>query len=155
MLYQSDARLPPDEREDSKLRIEFRTQIQDLHIKLGQVARTDALKAFDENHRAPTLGWPFHGRLTSEQLAHELLLDQTFQLDESGSCSIDNPMFYHIRDSIQRAFWDSHVDDLQLAIPCYARVLRVLAEIRDGIADLWGSNELHLHVAPLVPCKNK
>jgi len=33
------------------------------------------------------------------------------------------------------------VDDLRLATPCYVRVLRVLAEIRDGINDLAGSRE--------------
>jgi hypothetical protein len=40
-----------------------------------------------------------------------------------------------------QAFWDSLVDDLRLATPCYVRVLRVLAEIRDGIMDLAGSRE--------------
>ena len=33
------------------------------------------------------------------------------------------------------------MDDLRLATPCYVRVLRVLAEIRDGINDLTGSRE--------------
>ena len=41
----------------------------------------------------------------------------------------------------REAFWDSLVDDLRLAAPCYVRVLRVLAEIRDGISDLAGGRE--------------
>jgi hypothetical protein len=40
-----------------------------------------------------------------------------------------------------QAFWDSLVDDLALAVPCYTRVLRVLGEIRDGIKDMAGSRE--------------
>ena len=39
---------------------------------------------------------------------------------------------------IEQAFWDSLVDDLKLTTPCYVRVLRVLAEIRDGIAEVGG-----------------
>jgi hypothetical protein len=77
--------------------------------------------------------------MTNEQLAHELLLDPTFQLDESGGCSVENPVFHRIRESFHQAFWDSLVDDLRLATPCYVRVLRVLAEIRDGISELAGS----------------
>ena len=38
-----------------------------------------------------------------------------------------------------QAFWNSLVDDLILTPPCYVRALRVLGEIRDGIADLGGS----------------
>ena len=33
------------------------------------------------------------------------------------------------------------MDDLRLETPCYVRVFRVLAEIRDGICDLAGSRE--------------
>jgi hypothetical protein len=42
---------------------------------------------------------------------------------------------------VEQKFWDSLIDDLKLASPCYVRVLRVMAEIRDGIADLAGSRE--------------
>ena len=79
--------------------------------------------------------------MTNEQLAHELLLDRTFQLDEGGGCSAENPVFQRIRESFHQAFWDSLVDDLKLSTPCFVRVLRVLAEIRDGISDLAGSRE--------------
>ena len=34
------------------------------------------------------------------------------------------------------------MDDLRLATPCYVRVLRALAEIRDGIVDLTGNREM-------------
>jgi len=162
-LYQAEEHLPPDEPEDSKLKIEFRTQIERLRSKLQQIAGVDALNQFDEQRRAgqipgggtggPGGGGPggaggagsayaaLPGRMTNEQLAHELLLDPTFQLDESGGCSVENPVFHRIRESFHQAFWDSLVDDLKLAAPCYVRVLRVLAEIRDGINDLAGSRE--------------
>ena len=77
--------------------------------------------------------------MTNEQLAHELLLDPTFQLDANGGCSAENPVFHRIRESFHQAFWDSLVDDLKLTPPCYVRVLRVLAEVRDGISELTGS----------------
>ena len=137
-LYEAEARLPPEEQEDSKLRVQFRARIQELRTKLLQVAGPDALRAFDENPRAPGASLPRF--FTSEQLAHELLLDPTFQLEEYGGRN--NLGFHHARDMFQRAFWESLVDDLQLATPCYSRVLRVLGEIRDGVANLQGSNEL-------------
>ena len=137
-LYEAEARLPPEEREDSKLRVQFRAQIQELRAKLLQVAGPDALRAFDENPRAPGASLP---RLyTNEQLAHELLLDPTFQLEEYGGRN--NLELHHTRDMFQRAFWESLVDDLQLATPCYSRVLHVLGEIRNGVANLQGPNEL-------------
>ena len=159
-LYQAQERLPPDEPDDSKLSIEFRTQIERLRTKLRQIAGEDALSQLDGQRRAGLVpkgdrgglggGGPggaggaggayaaLPGRMNSEQLAHELLLDPGFQLDESGGCGAENPVFDRIRESFHQAFWDSLVDDLRLAAPCYARVLRVLAEIRDGISELAG-----------------
>ena len=163
-LYQAEEHLPPDEPEDSKLKIEFSTQIERLRGKLQQIAGADVLTRFDEQRRAGQVpggsgggggagnggggaggaGGAYAalpGRMTNEQLAHELLLDPTFQLDESGGCSVENPVFHRIRESFHQAFWDSLVDDLRLAAPCYVRVLRVLGEIRDGISDVAGSRE--------------
>jgi hypothetical protein len=80
------------------------------------------------------------GRMTNEQLAHELLLDQRFQLDDAGGSEVENPACHRIRESFHKAFWDSLVDDLMLhPNPCYFRMIRVLGEIRDGIADLAGT----------------
>ena len=160
-LYQAEEHLPPDEPKDSKLRIEFTAQITRLRSKLAQIAGQEALDKFDEDRRAGILaggggGGPggngggsggggayaaLPGRMTNEQLAHELLLDPAFQLDEAGGCNIDNPVFLRIRESFHRAFWDSLVDDLKLSTPCYVRVLRVLSEVRDGISDLTGTRE--------------
>ena len=129
-LYQAEEHLPPAEPTDSKLRLEFRTQIDRLRTKLSQIAGPEALEQFDTQRRAgqpsgsgsgggPPGGggggggssaaagvggsgsgssagvgsgagaaglssgaYPsLPGRMTNEQLAHELLLDPTFQLD--------------------------------------------------------------------------
>lgn len=42
------------------------------------------------------------GRINTEQLAHELLLDPTFQLDEGGRYSIDNPGLSRIQVSFKQ-----------------------------------------------------
>jgi hypothetical protein len=79
--------------------------------------------------------------MSNEQLAHELLLKPTFQLTEAtaGGCEVINEE--RIRASFQEAFWKSLADDLWLSPPCYVRVLRVLADVRDGIAELAGERE--------------
>ena len=74
--------------------------------------------------------------MSNEKLSHELLLDSTFQLDEGGGCSAENPVFHSIRQTFHHAFWDSLVCNLRLDTPCYVRVLRVLTEIQDGIYNL-------------------
>jgi hypothetical protein len=153
-LYQAEDNLPADEPEDSKLKIEFRTQIERLRSKLQQIAGPDALRVFDQERsgggggRAVAMRYAggaagvystIPDRMTNEQLAHELLRDQAFQLDDKGGSSAENPVFHRIRESFHQAFWSSLADDLRLESPCYVRVLRVLREIRDGIIDLAGS----------------
>jgi hypothetical protein len=149
-LHQAEKHLPPDEPEDSRLKVEFREQIARLRGKLQQIAGPEALSKFDEELQKGSLvvegtaaveGSSYAalpGRMTNEQLAHELLLDPTFQLDETGGIHVENSVFNRIRESFHKAFWDSLVDDLKLAVPCYVRVLRVLVEVRDGIVDLVG-----------------
>ncbi len=150
-LYNAQQHLPPDEPEDSKLKVEFRTQIERLRAKLQQIAGADALAEFDANHtvhsacaggcNALSSYATMSGRMTNEQLAHELLLYPAFQLDESGGSEVENPVYHRIRESFHQAFWNSLVDDLRLPTPCYVRVLRVLSEVRDGISDLAGAPE--------------
>ena len=105
-------------------------------------------------------------RVSNEQLAHELLLDPAFQLSDDGDVA-ENPVAHRIRASFHRvsvcyggascsgvcgsvclnivllpqAFWDSLASDLSFTPPCYVRVLRVLREIRDGVAEVSGARE--------------
>jgi len=48
---QAEGHLPPNEPEDSKLKIEFRTQIERLRSKLQQIAGADALIKFDRDRQ--------------------------------------------------------------------------------------------------------
>ena len=149
-LYQALEHLPPDEPEDSPLMIEFNTTIPRLRSKLEQIAGISVLNAFDEE-RANGLMQIVNGvgnasaymskrtvRLSNQQLAHELLLDPLFQLEDDGcgTHTAENPIFHNINESFHRQFWDSLEDDLKLEYPCYVRVIRVLGQICDGIHDL-------------------
>jgi hypothetical protein len=118
-LYEAEQHLPSDEPEDSKLKVEFRSQIERLRSKLQQIAGVQALTDFDENRAsgravAPMPGGvgaysALPGRLTNEQLAHELLLDPEFQLNESGGCNIENPIYHRIRESFHQVMSDFEV----------------------------------------------
>ena len=151
-LYQAEEHLPPNEPDDSSLRASFRAQIERLRGKLRHVAGADAVRAFDEQRQAgqaaATGGWGGGapggcactappGGMSHEQLAHELLLNPAFQLDGAGGSGVEQ----RARESFGRGFWDSLADDLRLETPCYDRVLRVLAQVRDGIRDLAGGGE--------------
>jgi hypothetical protein len=151
-LYQAKEHLPPNEPEDSKLKIELRVQIERLRNKLQQIAGVDALLKFDEQreinknsvNRTNNLvsGRTYTSlpeRLNNEQLAHELLVNPEFKLNDSYS--VENPIFHRIRELFNQTFWNSLEDDLKYTIPSYTRVLRILIEIRDGINDLSGSRE--------------
>jgi hypothetical protein len=156
-LYQAEAHLEESDPETPALRADFQGQQARLRAKLLQIAGEKALQAVDaaraQQHgaaRPPAAGAAAQAvegggegaysalpkRVTNEQLAHELLLDPAFTLDENGGCGGGNPVHSKIRLSFHVAFWESLADDLRLSPPCYARVVKVLGEVRDGIADL-------------------
>ena len=121
-LYAAQQQLPFDEPEDSKLKVEFRVQIERLRSKLSQIAGPAALAQFDADRMTGALSPGHHGggggggggaggagayaslpgRMTNEQLAHELLLDPTFRLDDAGCCQAENPVFQRIRESFHK-----------------------------------------------------
>lgn len=143
-LYQAKERLSPNEPVDSKLRMELDTQTRNLRLKLSQIAGDSALQEFDDRYEAgetptqqPSIYATMPGRISNQQLVHELLLDPAFQLNDDGGCAIENATFDQIRLSFQRAFWDSLADDMRLQpTPCFARVLRVCGEIGDSLKEL-------------------
>ena len=126
-----------------------------MRAKLQQIGGTGALKAFEEEYakhgQIQTLDGEENdsaygslpGRMINKQLAHGLLLDPLFQLDESGGCSTENPAFHCVGESFHRAFWDSTEDDVKLEPPCYVRVIRVLEEICNGIHNLLSDSGIH------------
>ena len=110
-LYNARDHLPADESADSKLSVEFRTQIERLRSKLTQIGGQAALTQFDAENNS--LDRPNSGsrndvtispsRVCNEQLAHELMLDPTFQLTAEGNCDVIlNPAFARMRDSFHR-----------------------------------------------------
>ena len=150
-LYQAKRHLPSDEREDSHLAEEFNTQINRLRAKMISIGGQAALDQLDAeqtqgggNNEVASgrvsnnsiMHELLIGRMSNHRIAHELLIDPLFQLTENGGTSDQNIMFQRVRDEFHRAFWESLVDDVRLSPPCYARVIRVLDEIRNGISDL-------------------
>jgi hypothetical protein len=77
-------------------------------------------------------------KFQNEQLAHELLLNASFQMTEDTISGCYNLHDKKVRDAFHQAFWTSLESDLRLAQPTYKRVLRILHEVRDGVAELAG-----------------
>jgi hypothetical protein len=83
---------------DSTLKLEFSTQIELLRSMLQQIAGADALTAAAREGGSGGAYAALPGRMANEQLAHELLLDPTFQLDESRGAMEEIPVFHRIRE---------------------------------------------------------
>lgn len=152
-----------NEDKDSKIRVELRAQQTRLREKLIQIAGEKVMAAHDAEQRASHVGprraagvlvprgenstmarLPQVGSMTNEQLAHELLLDKNFRLDDKSGMSEDKLVHTKIRETFERAFWESLVDDLSCDPPSYARVLSVLTEIKVGIETL-GAGHAEAH----------
>jgi hypothetical protein len=130
-LYEAQAVVPPGDR----IRSELQAQIDRLRGKLEQIAGADALDAFDARPRGDGSGHT-PPRLDTEQIAHELLLDPQFQLAPYEPSDADSPVFSRVRAEFHRAFWDGVTADLRRTPPCYAGVLRVMAEVREGMLEV-------------------
>lgn len=164
-LYRAESHLTLNNPEYLSMKKEFGAQKIKLRSKMIQIAGVQALKELDNqlkeagifNEDLPTDNIQeipnntnasglssLPGRMTNEQLAHELLLDPTFKLDAEGAGYIDNPILSKVRESFKIAFWNSLVDDLKLSPPCYIRVIKVIGEVRDGIIDLVPSRSKEL-----------
>jgi hypothetical protein len=134
----------PEAAADAGLAAELSAQIVRLSAKLTQIGGPDALALF-EAERAGGGGayaaLPSRFPMSNAQLAHELLLDPTFQFDDSTAPG--DPLHPRIRDEFHQAFWDNLADDMKLSPPCYDRVVTILAEIRDSIRDATGSDSIN------------
>jgi len=155
-LYQARQQLPTDEPVDSQLNAEFRKQIRRLRDKVLQIKGPDELAAFDRENvavvRMETIqnvvaqGRAYTAltdRMTNEQLAHELLMDPNFQLTDRGTCC-ESDAAQRVRESFHKAFWDSLATDLSMGFN--VRVLRVLAEVRDGIKEVTKLDAMDLDI---------
>ena len=162
-LYNAQRHLPSNEPEDSKIKIEFRTQIERLRNKMIQIGGIDKLVEFDEQLQLQLIDndvvhdtniiYPEFSVKNNEQLAHELLLDPNFQITEN----YNNPIFNHINELFNQSFWNTLEDDLKLETPSYVRILKVLQEIRDGLNIMHGCSRIEhmLHVVNIDYIRQK
>jgi hypothetical protein len=145
-----------NEKDDSKLKIEIKNQILQLRDKYQQHAGSAALNIFDNEYRdvillinsTPTLSTlsktSFIGRMTNEQLAHEILINPFFQLNdnENDDDNYDTSIYKRMNHSLEQTFWDNLTDNLKLDNPCYIKVLDVLLLIHDGIKEFEDEDSL-------------
>jgi hypothetical protein len=120
----------------------------DTNIKRTQVAGQASLATHDaERRRTPSVlrphphtdpaTLPAHvGGLSNEQLAHELLLNREFRLNETANIPDEQLVHTRIKEPFERVFWTSLAEDLSAVPPCYARTLSVLEEIKKGVQSL-------------------
>mmetsp|Transcript_23312 Transcript_23312/g.58437 ORF Transcript_23312/g.58437 Transcript_23312/m.58437 type:complete len:1029 (+) Transcript_23312:225-3311(+) len=165
-----------DEEENRKIRTELQAQQKKLREKLAQIAGEKAVQAHDAEQKAERAGGASSSRsvqaatvsrdaaepqqpaapagqvggMTNEQLAHELLLDKDFRLDEKAGMSDDKLVHTKIRETFERAFWESLVEDLSSVPPTYSRVLSVLTEIKTGIEGLSQGHEEEARIGRVV-----
>jgi hypothetical protein len=160
-LYQADQSLPPDEPANSKLKMEFKSQIERLRCKLRQISGSAMVEQFDEKRATLCAGQPLPWGLstcrvlatevTNEQLAHELLLNSAFQLTESNAKKLAQSTWHHVQMAFHESFFDSLTDDLKLTPPCLNRAFRLLIEVRDRIADVAGTDSpAHVEIMEII-----
>jgi hypothetical protein len=155
-LYQARSTLPDDQTEaNTRLMGEFARQIDRLRQKMVQIAGQPALDAFDAdllvnpllpvpsrtgteaagtNVLDPNVIREFNN--TNEVLAHQLLLDPSFQIREAPD---ENLLPREVRRVFTEGYWSSLLSDLQLPFPEFTRVLPLVAEIRSDLFDLIGT----------------
>lgn len=111
-LYSAHRALPADEPFDSPVRVEIRVQIDRLRGKLRQIGGPRVQIEFDltqglRDNEMPGVGEErliagelmrtvAHGsicaaRASNEQLAHELLIDASFRIQDDGTVETDHP----------------------------------------------------------------
>jgi T-complex protein 11 len=156
-LYRARGLLPANEPADSALNLQFNRQLSDLKNKFVSVFGQEEMDRFELELSTGNITQdpmppipPILGRIvdrtmqtnsnpisfSSEQLAHELMLNPEFSIDDSG-----NFPFYGLlnleRESISNDFWQNIASDLmETPQPSITRVLRVTGEIMGTLLDL-------------------
>lgn len=150
-------------KSNEPIRAEIENQKARLREKLKTIAGEGALRAYDETRcMIPAVavstpsggsgtgaqGRPVRGILgdgggvggmTNMQLAHELMVDSEFRLedlDEMNEHDNDRMVRTKIRETFETVFWESLVEDIDNEVPSYVRVMSVLEEIRTSISQL-------------------
>lgn len=159
-LYQAHNTLPQGNEQDIQgTHTCVNGEIYRLRNKLIEIRGPEYLRQFEESVRNGSVPIPvkengttsptqtcsqtLQDHMTNEQLAHELLLDPTFQLDETGNPGYRYQTLKQIRQCLQKAFWESIKDDLKLSPPDFSKMIRILDEIRGAIHEMAGDLEKH------------
>ena len=110
--------------EEDPVRMKVCQDIEHMRGKLLNLVGAHGVKAFDEERRAAATEAPLEcgGQSLSGPLAHELLLDPTFQVSDSGAAP--SPAECQVRN----LFWKGV--EAQLKQHYYGRLLKIFEEIR-------------------------
>jgi hypothetical protein len=119
--------------------------IEDVRVVMGKSVFTTEMddgvvhgETYDFNILdVKTVGWRASpNKLSNEQIAHELLLDENFEVNIYGGYKKENPARERMRTTFHKAFWDSLADDLRSRPVLYVRTLHVFHEVKTGVKRL-------------------
>lgn len=131
----------------AELRARLVEQQERLKDKLKIIAGDQGLKDYEEASKQALAsrrvqgvqGVPNSG-MTNEQLAHELLLDPNFRMDENPvrDANHDKLVYTTIRRDFESGFWPLLLADLCSTPRVYERVIQVLEKSKKGIVLVCG-----------------
>lgn len=78
--------------------------------------------------------------MTNLMLAHELLLDDSFELMEEGKWS-NSPLSARIKEHFDRGHWEAVTEDISSSTPTYALVLETLEHLSSSLQKLSGERQ--------------
>lgn len=140
---------PIDDLESDMLHLEYNSRISHLKNTLvkyrGGQQVLDELELPEVPFSANTRQYPplhlgvfrcFQNKMSNEQMAHEMLLDPLFQLDDYGNLPYIHPGHKAIRNCYHKSMWRCVLDDLQQLPPNYEKMVGVFEEIIKGLVAL-------------------
>eukprot|EP00960_Hanusia_phi_P033657 750577-Hanusia_phi.AAC.2 len=163
-VYLSEPQLNPSALNYAEIMSEFANRKEALTRKLKSITTAEVFRYIQDGFRAKgyhvddfdrplvspdslkdnKLPAMLPGRMSKEQLAHELLLDPAYQFTEDNSGYLDDKSLGDVRDTFREVYWNSLVDDLKLQPPCYTRGIKIIAKVRDGLLDVMPNQSVTL-----------
>ena len=154
-----------DVEDNSKMLAELRANQQRIRAKLAHIEGNEDVDDHDREQRretkasgacraraatvvkirgmmaldaapAPSQQSSYVSGMSNEQVVHELLLDPDFRVGDKAAMPEDKLVHIRIRETFERAFWESLVDDMSATPPVHNRVLSVLNEISTEVQSL-------------------
>ena len=144
-LYEQRARIPADEPADSRLNQNYKKTISQLECKLQEYVPKSEYDSFIENESRAIMIAPIEAKKldraailrlefpkSPEQMAHELLIDRNFQLDERRVAIEDLPQT--ARSHFNQDFWEYMCMDI--VSKGWNRARDITATILQGVQDV-------------------